>query len=139
MNVMRKYLLGFLMLLMLTPGLACGPFMGMSKAQAAQPMQGMEDCPGMDKMGGTQNIPSDDNPIFFKDCLHIDLQNADHHADLKNPDNGGKTFIIAWIDTAPVVTFDPAGYHAIRGPPPDWPDLSQTQPSILLTTQRFRE
>jgi hypothetical protein len=135
---MRKYLLGFLMLVMLTPGLACGPFMGMDKAQAAQPMQGMEDCPGMGNMDGAQKTSKDESPMFFKDCLHVDLQSADHHADLKKPDTG-KTFFIAWVDIVSSYVFTPSDFHAIRGPPPDWPDLSETQPSILLTTQRFRE
>ncbi len=135
---MRKFLTHLLILIMLAPGLACGPFMGMNKAQAAQTMQGMEDCPGMDNMGGAQKAPKDNNPTFFKDCLHVDLQTADHHADLKTPNNG-KVFFMAWADIVPTYVYTPADFHAIRAPPPDWPNLSEIQPSILLTTQRFRE
>ncbi len=136
-NGVRKYLLSFLMFVMLAPGLACGPFMSVSKAQAAPPMQGMEDCPGMDKMGGEQKAPEDHSLMFFKDCLHVDLQTADHHTDLKNPDTG-KAFFMAWADIVPAYIYAPADFHVIRGPPPDWPDVSQTRPSILLTTQRLR-
>lgn len=130
---MRKLLIHLLMLVMLTPGLVCGPFMGMDKAQA---MQGMEDCPGMG-LADQEQAPDSDH-IFFKDCSKTDLFSAGH-ASLEKPDLGGKVFFMAWADIVPAYVFSPADFHTIRGPPPEWPDLSQTQPSILLTTQRFRE
>ena len=136
---MKKFLLGFLMLMMLTPGLACGPFMGASKAHAAQPaMEGMADCPGMG-MDDSKKSQEMDDPTFFKDCLHIDLQNVDHHVDLKKPDISSKSFFIVSAFIVPDAVSFPIASNIIRGPPPDWPDLTQTQPSILLTTQRFRE
>lgn len=133
---MRKLLIHLLMLVMLTPGLVCGPFMGMDKAQAAQSMQGMEDCPGMG-LADQEQAPDSDH-VFFKDCSKTDLFSACHAA-LEKPDLDGKVFFVAWADIVPAYVFTPADFHAIRGPPPDWPDFSQTQPSILLTTQRFRE
>lgn len=134
-KVMQKLFLGFLILVMLTPGLACGPFMGMAKAQAAQPMMDMPDCKGMG-MDGPEK--SSDERVFFKDCSKTDLFSADQ-ASLQKPDIDGKVFFTILVDAAPVYIFNPADTHSIRGPPPDWPDVSQTQPSILLTTQRFRE
>jgi hypothetical protein len=131
---MRKFLLGFLMFVMLTPGLACGPFMGMGKAQAF-PMMDMPDCKGMGMDGSKEK--SDDH-VFFKDCSKTDLSGAGH-ASLKAPDLDGKIFLIGWAATTPEYSFTPSAGNAIRGPPPDWPEVSQTQPSILLTTQRFRE
>lgn len=134
MMVMRKILYGLLILIMLTPGLVCGPFMGMDKAQAAQPMPGMEDCKGM---GTTEGAPAGDH-IFFKDCSKVDLQTADYPASLKTPDISGKTYTVAWTAIVPAYDFTPSAANAIRGPPPDWPAFSQNQPSIILTTQRFR-
>ena len=68
---MKKFLLGFLMFVMLTPGLVCGPFMGMGKAEAAQSLQGMENCEGMD----SQKKASEGGHVFFKDCSKTDLVN----------------------------------------------------------------
>ncbi len=134
MQRMRKLLIHLLMLLMLTPGLVCGPFM--AKAQAAQPMMDMPDCKGMN-MDSSETSGSDH--VFFKDCSKADLFSAGH-ASLEKPNLDSKIFFIAWeADIVPGYVFTPADFHTIRGPPPEWPDLSQTQPSILLTTQRFRE
>lgn len=131
---MKKFLLGFLMFMMLTPGLACGPFMGMGRAQAA-PMTDMPDCKGMD-MDSSEKSGGD--RVFFKDCSKTDLFSADL-ASLQKPDIDGKVFFTVLAEAAPVYIFNPADTRSIRGPPPGWPDVSQTQPSILLTTQRFRE
>lgn len=128
------------MLVMFTPGLACGPFMTADKAHAATvQMKDMPDCPGMNtsKDADSKGPSSKDGPMLFKDCTKADLYSADH-VSLKKPDTV-KTLFIAWADIVPVYVFTHADFHAIRGPPPDWPDLAQTQPSILLTTQRFRE
>lgn len=127
-----------LMLLMVMPGLACGPFMGLAKAQAAQmsSMPGMEDCEDMGVEG--QNKAPNGSHIFFKDCAKTDLHGTSHTS-LEKPDLGGKVFFAAWAAATPDHSFAPAGFHAIRGPPPDWPDLSKTHPAILLTTQRIRE
>ncbi|MCI0405342.1 MAG: hypothetical protein L0209_04600 [candidate division Zixibacteria bacterium] len=134
---MRKLLIHLLMLVMLTPGLACGPLMGMDKARAAPSMQErMEDCPGMGM--AVQEQAPDGNHVFFKDCSKTDLFGADQ-AVLEKPDLGGKVFLVAWAAIVPAYDFSPMAANAIRGPPPDWPNLSETQPSILLTTQRFRE
>jgi hypothetical protein len=130
---MRKFLHALLMILMLTPGLACGPILGVAKAQAAQ--ASMPGCKGMG-MDSQKKAPDGDH-VFFKDCMKIDLYSASH-VSLKVPDLGGKVFFIAWAIATPDYGFKPAAYHAIRGPPPDWPGISETQPSILLTTQRLR-
>lgn len=139
---MKKFLLGLLMFVMLTPGLACGPFMASAKAaQATQsmPIADMPDCKGMGMATDSQKKPSDSgNHVFFKDCSKTDLFSVDH-VDLKKPDLSGKVLFLAWATMPPEYNFKPADDNAIRGPPPDWPNLSETQPSILLTTQRFRE
>jgi hypothetical protein len=135
---MRKILITFLMLLMVTPGLACGPFLGAAKAQAAQvSMPGMPDCKGMG-MDSQKKARNGGDHVFFKDCAKVDLSGVDH-ANLKAPDLSGKVFFVALLATTPDYSVPPPAANAIRGPPPDWPGLSETQPSILLTTQRFRE
>ncbi len=131
---MRKSLISLLMLLMLMPGLACGPFMDAGKAHAAQPMQGMENCPGMD---GSQKTPDHEGKVFFKDCMKNDLSGVDHTV-LKTPDLGDKVLVAIETATIPDFGFAPPNAQTIRGPPPDWPAFSQIQPSILLTTRRLR-
>lgn len=137
---MRKFFIHLLMLLMLTPGLVCGPFMAAGKGQAAvMQMPDMPDCHGMAmvKDVDSKKSPDEHGTMLFKDCAKVDLFSADHTV-LKKPDMG-KMFFIAWADMPSQPYFTPANFHAIRGPPPDWPDISQTKPSIILTTQRFRE
>ncbi|MBI2234451.1 MAG: hypothetical protein HYU57_05620 [Micavibrio aeruginosavorus] len=133
---MRKCFLTLLMFLMVAPGLACGPFMPAHKAQAAAPTTGCHEM-------AEKNVkPLHDNtsgPTFFKDCQHVDLQNADFHADLKKPDDAGKTFTVSWAAILPPAANMPVTGDAIRGPPPDRIAFSLTRPDILLTTQRFRE
>lgn len=140
MNLMKRFLTHFLMFIMLMPGLACGPFMTAAKAHAATvQMKGMENCPGMGNMEKTdQKTSSKYGPTFFKDCAHVDLQNADNHASLKNPDLSGSMFVLVFADTVQPERLSPKSVNAIRGPPPDRPALSETQPSVLLTTQRLR-
>ena len=137
---MRRLLVHLLMFVMLTPGLVCGPFMGTGKAHAATgQMKSMPGCHGMamnDDTGG-KSLSGHDGTMLFKDCAKIDLYGADH-AVLKKPDTG-KVLFVSLAGVAPVYVFTPADFHAQRGPPPDWHDLSQTRPSILLITQRFRE
>lgn len=142
---MRKLLIHLLMLLMLTPGLVCGglPCMGMQKAHVATDsmagmnMPGMPCCPDhrdCDHAAGKKI----NAPMFFKDCAKADLYKADAPV-LKNPGLSGKIAMVAWVGTVPLHGIASGPAAVIRGPPPGWPDLAQTQPSILLSTQRFRE
>ncbi|PZP56512.1 MAG: hypothetical protein DI586_03445 [Micavibrio aeruginosavorus] len=135
---MKKFIHSFLALVMLTPGLACGPFMAATQALAAQPaaMADMPDCKGMMGMEAPKK-ETDDEHVFFKDCSKADLFSADH-APIKAPDFDGKVIFQVWASTVSFLIFNPDNTQSIRGPPPDWPDVSQTQPSILLTTQRLR-
>jgi hypothetical protein len=71
------------------------------------------------------------------DCMGVDLQKADT-ASLDKPDLkiGFVAYTLVDESASDFIVNTDAG--TIRGPPPDWPALSRTQPSILLTTQRFR-
>lgn len=136
---MRKFLVHLLMLVMLMPGLTCGPFMAAGKAHASvSRMKAMPDCPGMTARAQDDGKAAGKNGLMmFKDCARVHLYGT-NHAVLKKP-YMGKVFFIAWADTVPRYVFTPADSNAIRGPPPDWPDFSGAKPSIILTTQRFRE
>lgn len=125
---MRKILVHLLILVMLTPSLACGPFMPGGRTHAAKAMPA---CHGMTAHANTHGT------MLFKDCAKIDLQDA-NHAILKKPD-AGKTFFLALTDAPERNDLTNTDFHDARGPPPDTPAVSQTKPSILLTTQRFRE
>lgn len=138
---MKKFIYHALILLMLTPGLACGQFMCMKKAQAAEPQT--------HKIASSQEMPchkttadaqSDDsaNPMFMKDCSKSDLFKSDTQANVKKPDIG-KTFVFAMADAPVLPPVSVSGGYAIRGPPPDWPDVTQTDTPIILKTLRFLE
>lgn len=132
MKSMRKILLGFMTLLMLTPVLTCVmAFCPMQSAQAAEP----KPCHQSEE---SQKDGQKTGPMFALDCMGIDLFQQDVQADVVQPDQSLDHINFAWFDLT-------SNYNAlmstslfIRGPPPDWLALSRTQPSILLTTQRFR-
>ena len=136
---MRKFLASFLLFVMVMPGTPCGLFMtAKAKAETHSMSASMPDCPGMgmDKDSGTHKS---DGPTFFKDCLHVDLQTVDNHASLDKPILTSDVFTLAIANTPRLEISSQENSHEIRGPPPDWPDLSQTQPPVLLTTQRIRQ
>jgi hypothetical protein len=123
-EAMRKILLIVLMLLVALPGMAC-----------AMPL-----CHGTGKTPCPHHHQDKDGhhgPMLMGDCAHMDLLAAGHTAIEKpNPavipcDRQAESVRLAALDS-PIA-------QVIRGPPPDWPRSSKTQPSLLLTTQRFRE
>ena len=134
---MRTFLTTLLLFLMVMPGTPCGLFVASKVKADVNPMlASMPDCPEMGNKDGTYKS---DGPIFFKDCLHIDLQTADNHTSFDQSLLGSDVITLAVADVPRPMIFSQEKSHEIRGPPPDWPDLSQTQPPILLTTQRIRQ
>ncbi len=131
---MRQLLLGFLMLVMLTPSLVCAMPVCTDEALAAKAkMPCVDHAPHhSDKKENKSN-----KPTLMSDCAGVDMQKADT-ASLDKPDlkSGSVVYILA--DNARVDWLLHTSLRFIRGPPPDWPALSQTQPAILLTTQRLR-
>jgi hypothetical protein len=129
---MKRFLVSLLMLVMVTPSLACGPFLCAGKAHAAAiSMQGMP-CHDMSTKQKQSN-----GPMLFKDCSHIDLQTSGDATVLKKPDfrSYAIAFITAVSATQPLLL--PSGLKTIRGPP-EWVELSQAYPPLYLTTQRLR-
>ena len=132
---MRKYLLHFLMLLMITPGLACGGILCAGKAQAAAP-SAIQDMPCHEHM--EQKPDNNKSVMLFKDCSGTYLYKSGDLAGLEKSASVEKIFYGPLAALIPDSIFLVTA-HTIRGPPPDQPDLSRIKPSILLTTLRFRE
>lgn len=75
--------------------------------------------------------------MLLIDCMGVDMQKAGTSGidipDLK------KDFVVYDLTSgADVVQVLHVHEGVIRGPPPNWPDFHETQPSLILTTQRFR-
>jgi hypothetical protein len=119
---MKRFLFAFLMLLMLTPGFAC-----------AMPM-----CGGAPGHCPHHHDKSMSGPMLMQDCAKVDLQAAGAPV-IKKPDMSGQIFLIADTGIPGGESFHPGNSAIIRGPPPGWPGISQTQPPILLTTLRLRQ
>lgn len=133
---MRRFLTLMLVLLMLTPSLACAmPTCAPKAKESAAALPCAEHHPGhgtgSKKEGGKGNVN------LLIDCMGVDMQKADT-ASLDKPDIKKDLVIYALVADVSASRFSPADVGTIRGPPPDWPAFSQTQPSILLTTQRLR-
>lgn len=125
MKAMKKTLLGFLTLLMLTPALTCAmAFCPMQAAQAAD----MPTCHDAVGSGGYL--------MLALDCMGVDLFQTDVSYDVQ-PDLSLDSADYAWADLASGYNFKPDNIHGIRGPP-DRLDQPNTAASIILTTQRFR-
>lgn len=127
---MRNFFFSLLILVMFTPSLACAMPVCSDEAQAAateKPCAGHESG----KNGKTDTV------IFLQDCMNIDLQTADS-VSAKKLDTQNSISLAALVKHNSLPAWPPAEAAGIRGPPPDWPDLSRSRPPILLTTQRFR-
>lgn len=132
---MRKILLGFMLLLMLTPSLACAMPVCFDKAEAAKANQ---PCAGhASEHHGDKSEPKGKKAGLMADCMGVDFQKADT-ASLEKPDLKSDSVVYALMADVVIKPMAHTDAGTIRGPPPDWPALSQTQPSILLTTQRLR-
>jgi hypothetical protein len=127
---MKKVLLSFLMILMLTPGLACA----MPSCVHHEEVQASSDKPCHDE---AEQSEKHHGPITNADCAKTDLQNVADQV-VKKSDLPGTVFIPAVTETAAPQQPQLANNSKIRGPPPDWPGLSETSPPVLLTTQRIR-
>ncbi len=126
------------MFIMFMPSLACAMPVCAEPAQTAKPMAMAEmPCHGMEHHGDKKEKKSSSG-MLMKDCMGLEFQVADDAPSLHKPDvtKDPPAILAAYI--LPVTTWTLADTRGIRGPPPEWPALSQTQPSIILTTQRLR-
>jgi len=124
MGNMRKTLLGFMTLLMLTPVLVCAmSFCPMQSAQAAQ----SEPCHQTDDNKGI---------MLSLDCMDVDLFQSDTANDIQ-PDLTIDSVDYVLADLTSGWSLTPANIHGIRGPPERTTE-PYVRPSLILTTQRFR-
>ncbi len=130
---MKKLLIALMMLVMLTPSLACAmPICGGHVAAKTATMP----CADHADHGDNQKSDASQKLKLLKDCMGVDLQVADS-VSIDKPDIHSPVFAFLPSDSLPVTGPD-GKTDAIRGPPPDWPVAHSTQPSLILSTQRFR-
>lgn len=122
---MKSYVLGLLMLIMLTPSLAC--------AMTVCPMQAAQSGTNMSCHDVQDSVKA---PMLVMDCLGVDLFQQDVNNDFQ-PDQSIEKIDYVWADLFNNAGFEPNSMHDIRGPP-EWLDIPRLKPSIILTTQRLR-
>ncbi len=130
---MRNILLGFLMVLMLTPSMACAmpSCAGERQADAAR-----LPCAGHHANHEHQGKHTGKVKLL-SDCTGVDMKTTDTTGidKLVLMEDFSAYTPMADIPVSHVTHMDS---KEIRGPPPDWPGLYKIQPSLILTTQRFR-
>ena len=126
---MRRSFAIFLTFLVLLPSLACA----MPVCSMSQPVDAQNPC--HDQMDNDQTNP--DKLMILQDCMGIDFQVAEKVSDFGMKDKGKDTF-----DQVPVIVATNNWSILASKSPPRAPPLSrislQFEPSIVLTTQRFR-
>lgn len=130
---MRRILTSFLILLMLTPSLACA--MPVCMGKGTPEMAKTQPC--ADHHATHEKKAPVGKVNLLKDCMGVDFMSADNAPLLKKLELQKDFHFVAVIQTDLRQGWVLADAKNIRGPPPDWPGLHQTQPPILLTTQRF--
>ena len=129
---MRRIMLGFMTLLMLTPVLTCVmAFCPMESAQAAEP----KPCHQSEE---AQKDGQQSGPMFALDCMGIDLFQTDAQADIVQPDLSIDHIDFVWADITANYDFLLTSGHFIRGPPFDTSPPHFNNHDLYLTTQRLR-
>ncbi len=111
------------MLLMLTPILMCGMAFCPTMANAAE----QQPC---------HQTADSDGPMLVVDCMGVDLFQQNVSNDIQ-PDLSVDSVDYAWADLVANYNFLASNINGIRGPP-DRAERTNTNSSIILTTQRFR-
>lgn len=121
---MKRLLLTLLVLVMLTPSLACAGILCHPASKTVS--MDMPCCP---------KCPHETGVKFFKDCSGIDLQGVADHIVLKKPVMHSHDLFV--LTEVPQLVFAvTVSQHGIRAPPLSY-HLSNTPP-IYLSTQRLR-
>ena len=119
---MKHFLLGLMVVLVLTPVLACAMPFCPTQVNAAKE----QPC---------HQANSNDGPMLVLDCMGVDLFQQDVSNDIQ-PDLSVDTIDYAWADSVIRYSFKSSHSNDIRGPPEQSGPLSRR--SIILTTQRLR-
>jgi hypothetical protein len=137
MMAMKQFLFGFLMLVMLTPSLAC--------AMTYCPMQQVQTATsGMDM---AQDMPHDmpchkagtqsGGPMLALDCMGVDLFLNDVVSDVQ-PLAALDFVSYGFIDLFDSQAVMLQNSRSIRGPPNHWAEPLTFSSAIILKTQRLR-
>lgn len=125
---MKRLLLTLLVLMMLTPSLACAELIGC--------------CPSDQKENQSQDMPchkegkKSPDIKFMKDCAQIDIQSVSDHVFFKKQFSQIHDFFV--VATAPQICPTTVTHvNGIRAPPWDYGLSSSFQP-VYLSTQRLR-
>lgn len=124
---MRRFIYSLLMVLMLTPSLACAMQICAVEAGAHSP------C-GHEHDADQHSMHHKDKVRFAADCMGVDLQKVDYST-INQPDLS-KLLSFALVPET-VVLADRIAFSTvkpIRGPP----EFALADPPVILTTQRFR-
>lgn len=127
MNSMKRVFVTFLAFLVILPSLACAmPVCAMSQPVSPQ-------MPCHDQMDEGQGDL--DSIMLLQDCMGIDIQVAETIPEWNSKDQSGFD-----ISSAIVIADFSAIFSVQRSPraPPLQQHLFPAEPSIVLTTQRFR-
>lgn len=129
---MRRTLLGFMTLLMLTPVLTCVmAFCPLESAQAAEP----KPCHQSEE---AQKDGQKSGPMFALDCMGVDLFQPGVQADIVQPDLSVDHIDFVWADITANYDFLLTSGHFIRGPPFQASPLHTNSTDLYLITQRIR-
>ena len=131
---MRKLLATLMMLVMLTPSLACA--MPICAGETAAKIA-TKPCFEHTTNHRNQKSETGKKLNLLKDCMGVDLQVADD-VSIHKPDLQDTPVFILALNSGLPVSWPDNKTDGIRGPPPYWPDIQSTQPSLILSTQRFR-
>lgn len=126
-------LLSFMMLVMLTPSLACAMPVCADGRQDIKTAQ----KPCAEHHSDPQKDESKGKVRLLIDCMGVNLQVADSNTDFKKPDTQSDVIVYMLVNETLLSQPDYI-VSKIRGPPPDWLSRPETHPPIILTTQRFR-
>lgn len=124
---MKRLLLTLLVVMMLTPSMACAELIGCCPSE-------QKDTQSQDMPCHTQGKKSPDIK-FMKDCAQTDLQSVADHVFFKKQFSQAHDFFV--VATAPQI--NPATVthiNRIRAPPSDF--YYSSFPPIYLSTQRLR-
>ena len=125
---MRKLLCSILVILMITPAMACGPFMRVAHAGSAMPEQCHE-----------QKTPDSDHSLkFFKDCYGVELQQADTDTGLAKPDLTVEKISFPWMIASAHNPVLPARFYDSHGPPDRHLSVLPHKSPVFLQTGRLR-
>ena len=122
------------MLVMLTPGLACVMAMCAQEAQAAE----ASSVPPCHEVATKSSDHNGKGVMLMGDCSGADLAQAHDGVTLQKPDLQFAKILYPQAALPSIAAFEPAHAYQNRGPPPEWRQMAQTTPPLLLTTARIR-